>query len=388
MGRLIQTTMMKIVYLHEYIICTGGLERIFVDKMNYLADQSCHDIYLVTASQGNHPFSFPLSKRIKHIDLAINFHSQYQFPYPKRLWIRMKMNTLLQKHFQEVIDTINPDFIICTTAWRPDIACKIRGKAKKIIESHCAKAYTPIPHNRTMGFLKDMLNIYSAKKQFRIIEKYSDAVVTLTQADAQAWKKASKVYTIPNFTGLIVPESSTCEKHRAIAVGRLTYQKGFDRLVDAWKIINKRYPDWKLDIFGEGVYKEKLIEQVRNERLNNVVTIHSVTKDIVHEYLNSSIFILSSNYEGFALVLIEAMGCGVPCISFDCPHGPSDIIKNEEDGILVKNGDIDGLADAICHLMEDETMRKKFGKKAKENVCRFSPERVMSQWNHLFEEML
>lgn len=380
--------MMKIVYLHEYIICTGGLERIFVEKMNYLAEQSCKDIYLVTVSQGNHPFSFPLSKQIKHIDLAINFHSQYQFPYPKRLWVRIKMNFLFQKRFQEVIDNINPDFIICTTAWRPDIVCRIKGKAKKIIESHCARAYTAIPHNRTMGFLRDMLNIYSTQKHFRIIEKYGDAVVTLTHADAQAWEKASKVYTIPNFTKLIVPESSTCEMHRAIAVGRLTYQKGFDRLINAWKIVSKQYPDWKLDIFGEGVYKEELANQIKSNGLENIVTIHPVTKDILHEYLNSSIFILTSNYEGFALVLIEAMGCGIPCVSFDCPHGPSDIIKNKEDGILIKNGDINGLADAICYLMKDEIKRKEFGKKAKINVIRFSPKEVMSQWNHLFEEIL
>ena len=380
--------MMKIVYLHEYIICPGGLERIFVEKMNYLADRLHHDVYLVTSSQGNHPFSFPISKQVKHIDLAVPFHLPYRYPYPKRLWARIKTELLFKKRLQEVIDNISPDFIICTSAWRPDAACKVKGKAKKIIESHCAKAYTPIPHNRTMGLLKDMLNMFNAHKRFRIIEKHADVVVTLTHADAKAWEKAPKVCTIPNFTEFIQPQSSTCKVHRAIAVGRLTYQKGFDRLIDAWKIVNRQYPDWKLDIFGEGIYREALTSQISDNHLDNTITIHPPTPHIMQEYLNSSIFILSSNYEGFALVLIEAMACGVPCVSFDCPHGPSEIIKDKEDGFLIKNGDVKGLAAAICLLTKDEVKRKEFSKRAKENVLRFSAGTVMAQWNHLLEDML
>jgi len=121
--------------------------------------------------------------------------------------------------------------------------------------------------------------------------------------------------------------------------------------------------------------------------LEGIVTIHPFTSNILQEYSNSSIFALSSNYEGFGLVLIEAMGCGLPCVSFDCPNGPSEIIKHKEDGFLIKNGDIQGFAEALCHLITNEKTRKEFGKRARQNVMRYAPENVMPQWELLFNQL-
>lgn len=379
---------MRIVYIYDTIAIIGGIERIFVDKMNYLAEKSHHEVYLLTSSQGNHPVSFPLSKQVKHIDLAINFHSQYRYSYPKRFWLRIKMNSLFRRRVQETIDKIDPDFIISTTVWKPSVVCKLKGRAKKIIESHCARAYTPIPLTHTMGFVKDKLNEWAAYRQFKVIEKHCDAIVALTQADAKAWKKAIHVYTIPNFTNYILPRSSKCEFPRVIAVGRLVAQKGFDNLISAWKIVNKQFPEWKLDIFGEGIYRERLNKQIADNHLTTTITIHPFSRNILQEYVNSSILALSSNYEGFGLVLIEAMGCGLPCVSFDCPQGPSEIIKDKEDGFLIKSGDIEGFAKAICYLIENEEERKLFGSRARKNVKRYSPEMIMPQWEQLFNTLL
>lgn len=379
---------MKIVYLHEHLISVGGLERIFIQKMNYLAERLHYDVYLVTTSQGNHPFSFPLSKQVKHFDLDINFHLRYRYPYPKRLWIRLKLDSLFKTRAQEMMDRIDPDFIIGTTAWRPEVICRLKGRAKKIMESHCAKSYISMPDTRTTSFVKDKLNKYATRRRLRAAEKYSDAVITLTRTDAKAWEKARKVYVIPNFTEYMPPQSSTCEIPRAIAVGRLSYQKGFDRLVSIWSIVNKRFPDWKLDIYGEGICKEALKKQIGELHLDKIVTIHPFTKDILQEYLSSSLFVLSSNYEGFALVLLEAMACGLPCVSFDCPNGPADIIQNGETGLLVKNGDLEGFTNAICHLLADQEERKELGRKAKQEIMNYSPEKVMLQWDRLFKELL
>lgn len=379
---------MKIIYLYDSIARTGGVERIFVDKMNYLAKKLQNEVYLITSSQGNHPLSFPLSEKVKHIDLNIRFHEQYQHPYPMRILLHIKINNQFKKRLQEEVDRINPDFIICTAAWMPDVVCKLKGKVKKIIESHSAKYYTQIPDKFTMGFFRDRLNEYTSHKRFKIIEKHCNAVVTLTHDDAKAWSKAPKVYVIPNITESILSESSKCEVHRVIAVGRLTYQKGFDRLIDAWCIVHKNHPDWTLDIYGEGVRRDALQKQIEENHLKTTVTIHQFTKNINKEYLNSSIFALSSNYEGFGLVLIEAMGCGLPCISFNCPYGPSEIIKNNEDGLIIENGDIVGFANAICYLIENEKERKTFGKRARQNVVRFSSENIMPKWEKLFKEMM
>lgn len=236
-------------------------------------------------------------------------------------------------------------------------------------------------------FFKDIKDRYVSYQCFRDVKRYSDAIVTLTQGDAAMWGQHPNIHIIPNTTSIDIQTISSCEAPRVIAAGRLTWQKGFDRLVDAWNIVQKRHPDWILDIFGEGFYKDSLTRQIKDRKLEHSITIHPFTQNITQEYLNSSILALSSNYEGFGLVLIEAMSLGVPCVSFDCPFGPSEIIRNQEDGLLVKNGDIQGFANALCHLIEHEAERKAFGKRAKQNITRYSLRNIMPQWEILFHKL-
>lgn len=158
-------------------------------------------------------------------------------------------------------------------------------------------------------------------------------------------------------------------------------------LIPAWSIVAQRHPDWKLHIYGEGDLKEKFTKLIDELQLNNNCLLHHTVSNIADKYCMSSIFVLSSRYEGFGLVLEEAMSCGIPCVSFDCPHGPSDIIKDYEDGLLVEKENIKELADKICYLIENENVRIKMGHKARENVKRFLPENVMPQWKNLFESL-
>lgn len=126
------------------------------------------------------------------------------------------------------------------------------------------------------------------------------------------WGQHPNIHIIPNTTSIDIQTISSCEAPRVIAAGRLTWQKGFDRLINAWNIVQKRHPDWILDIFGEGFYKDSLTRQIKDRKLEHSITIHPFTQNITQEYLNSSITALSSNYEGFGLVLIEAMsGCSL-----------------------------------------------------------------------------
>lgn len=378
---------MKIIYIYDTMAVIGGVERIFIDKMNYLADKLHHEVYLLTSSQGNHPISFPLSPNVRHIDLEIRHHIQYQYRLPKRLWIKYKLKRLCSRRLKEVIEKIDPDILIGTTIYLSEEICRLKCRAKKIIESHGARNFTHLTDDFKMGFFKDRINEFNTRRRFRAIEKYSDAVVTLTQADAKSWEKAPKVYVIPNFTNFISLQSTLCKTTRVIAVGRLTYQKGFDRLIDAWSIVNRQHPDWKLDIFGEGIRQQALKKQIQKNGLKESITIHPFTPNIVNEYVNSSIFALSSNYEGFVLVLLEAMGCGLPCVAFDCPNGPAEAIKDKEDGFLIKNGDVKEFAKAICYLIENEAERKKFGERARLNMRRYAPENIMPLWEKLFKEL-
>lgn len=380
---------MKIIYILECVANIGGVERISVLKMNYLAEKLNHEVYLVTSSQGNHPIIFPLSPKVKHIDLNVRVHTQYQHSYPKRIWIANKLKHLYKKRLQQLVYDLNPDIIICMASWLyADIICDLKGKGKKVFESHCARSCTKTAEYVTSNIIKNSINNLIAWQRFRYIEKKSDAIVTLTKKDAISWKATSKMHIIPNLIEQIPQQSSTCSAHRVIAAGRLVYQKRFDRLIQVWEIVHKKHPEWRLDIYGEGKYKKQLENQIKVAHIEDVVTIYPFTNNIFQEYVTSSIFALSSNYEGFGLVLIEAMSCGIPCVSFDCPHGPSEIIKNKEDGLLIKNGDIKGFAKAICYLIENEKERKSFGSKAKENVKRYFPGIIIPQWERLFNELL
>lgn len=380
---------MKIVYVLDCLANIGGIERISILKMNYLAEKLNHEVFLVTSSQGNHPIIFPLSYKVKHIDLDIRFHTQYQYRYPQRIWIGYKLRHLFKQRLQQLVYELNPDIIVCpTTSLYSDIVCDLKGKGKKVFESHCAKSYTAIAEYVTTNTIKNSISNLIAQKRFHYIEKKCDAIVTLTTNDATAWWKTSKVHVIPNFIKEIPQKSSICDAQRVIAAGRLVYQKGFNRLIDAWTIVYKKHPDWILDIYGEGQYKEKLQNQIRAAHIESAVTIRPFTSNIFQEYANCSIYALSSNYEGYALVLTEAMSCGVPCVAFNCPYGPSDIIKDKEDGILVQNGNIENMADAICFLIENDKMRKEYGQRAKENIQRLLPENIMPKWEQLFKQLI
>lgn len=216
---------MKIVYVYDSIARIGGMERILTDKMNYLVEIYGHEVYLITSSQGNHPFSFPLSHKVEHIDLDTKFHLQYQHPLLEQLRVGWTLNHKFEQKLKKEIKLINPDIISGNTSFKADLICKLDCKAKKIIESHCAKIYTRIPANRKKSFFKDIKDRYVSYQCFRDVKRYSDAIVTLTQGDAAMWGQHPNIHIIPNTTSIDIQTISSCEAPRVIAAGRLTWQK-------------------------------------------------------------------------------------------------------------------------------------------------------------------
>lgn len=379
---------MKIVYLYTALTTIGGADRIIVQKANYLADVYKHDIYIITDSQNKRPFSFPLSRNVKHIDLDINFDKQYKYNLLIRYFVYKSLMIKYKKKLLLCLNKIKPQITISTLGRDMDFLTDLNDGSKKVAESHIARHYMRNLHlMEAKGGISKLIAQYWRKKQEKAIKKL-DALVVLTKADADHWKEIKQKFIIPNPITLEPNGYSTCTGNKIISVGRLTEQKGYDLLINAWKAIAFKHPDWIINIYGEGEFHDKLQQQICDSHLEKQIILCKPVTNISEKYIESSFYVMSSRFEGFGLVLTEAMCCGLPCISFDCPSGPSEIIKNKEDGLLVENGNINALADSICFMIENEEKRIQMGKKAKGNVMRYSTEHIMQQWNELFKGLI
>ena len=220
-------------------------------------------------------------------------------------------------------------------------------------------------------------------RQVRQLKRF----VVLSHEDAAEWTELDNVTVIYNPLPFFPQQQSDSTPKQVIAVGRYVPQKGFDRLISAWSIVSKQHPDWMLRIYGDGM-REQLQKQIAELEIASSCILEHSTPNIADKYCESSIFVLSSRYEGFGMVIIEAMACGVPPVSFTCPCGPRDIINDGVNGLLVENGDIEGLAEKICYLIENEEIRREMGLQARIDVERFRIEQIAGQWNFLFENII
>lgn len=208
-----------------------------------------------------------------------------------------------------------------------------------------------------------------------------NALVVLTDADKRDWSRFIKtnIFVIPNILTTYPDNITDYSKRskRILCVGRLDKQKGFDLMIKAWARIADKHKEWKVDIFGDGELKNTLNELIKNHRLKDRITIHPSTSHIYDEYMDSSIFAFSSRYEGFGLVLIEAMSCGIPCVSFDCPHGPSEIITHGKNGLLVPNGNIIEFANSLDWMMNNYEQRRSMSINARISSQKYHRDNIM-----------
>lgn len=368
----------------------AGMERILTAKINYLAGHTDHNLFLLTYEQSGYPLSFDLDKSVQHISLdnIIPLRKDYSL----LIWFKEYLNTRTRfsKSLKQNIEQINPDIIVCNVYSFPIIDLIIRISSykgiKTIIESHTKLSSTFISHkfgyNRLLYFLFKRWDKYILNRL-----KPTSYVVALTEQDAHDWKPYVKdIVVIPNFITIEPKHVKDYSVKRVISAGRYAYEKGYDMLLKAWAIVVKNHSDWQLHIFGDGD-KSPYIQISEDLDISNSVFMHSSTSDIAQEFSNSSIFVMTSRYEGFGLVLVEAMSCGLPCISFDCPYGPRNIIKDKQDGILVKNENIDKLIESLIIFMNNIEIRNNYGTNALKNTKRYSKDTIMKKWIDLFDNI-
>lgn len=370
---------MKIIYVIPEFSCMGGKGRVIANKVKYMVEKWNAEIILVTSDQStDEPLAYDLPDEVRVIHLNINYKKRFKRNIILNKLSQLKCVTNHRKQLQNLFATEKPDIVVSTFTREMTWLYKIKDGSKKVLEYHFNKdTLKEAPRKHWLLWLKYWQKIYAIK--------HYDAFVVLSQEDKKDWGDIKNMHVIPNSLTFYPKNQSDLSQKRILAVGRLVPQKGFDRLIDIWAKIENILPEWKLTIIGSGEDLKKLEERIILNHLKRIEILPE-TKDIQQEYLSSSIYVMTSHYEGFPMVLHEAMSCGLPVISYACKCGPRDIINNGEDGFLIEDGNQKEFIDYLLQLMQNDTLRLRMGKNARLNIVRFSEEKVMEQWKLLFEK--
>lgn len=368
----------------------AGIERILTCKMNYIASQTSHEVSLMTYEQQGHPIPFPLDRTISHLPLDIMMPQRSEMTLVQWLKAYVNARRRFRYQFMSLLKKNHPDIVISTVYSYQVLDIVIntcyRQGIKTIMESHTQGETTTLSYK--FKYNKCLFRFFSLwDKHIMRSLKHCNSVVTLTKHDISFWQKyTNRTEVIPNMLTIIPKKVIDYEVKRVISAGRYMSEKGFDMLLEAWHLLPKDFHDWHLYIFGNGNRSayQKIVDKYMME---GYVHLMPATDDIAEEFSKSSLYVMSSRYEGFGLVLAEAMSCGLPCISFDSPYGPREIIKDKEDGLLAKYKNIEDLAQKMVLLMSDAELRRKMGECAIKNIARYEPQTIMNQWINLFETL-
>ena len=376
----------KIVYCTPALYMAGGVERVLTLKANYFAEHFGYDITIILTEGKDKPLFYPLSDKVKVINLDIGFEELWTCSFLKKVLIYLKKQHRFRKALTQELMRLRPDMTISLLRREINFITSIEDGSKKIGELHVNRANYRNFESAESNVIKNLFSKFWMKNLVQHLRRL-DGFVTLTKEDLLQWPELKNVVVIPDPLAFYPTSKSPLESKRVIAVGRYAYQKGFDLLLRAWEKVEKQTSDWELVIFGQGDRSpyDSLIDELHIDRQR--CHLNGPTENIISEYLNSSVFVFSSRFEGFGMVLVEAMACGLPVVSFDCPCGPKDIVASGVDGILVENGNIDKLSEAVVSLIQDEKKLRRMACNAIDNVQRFNIEQVAQRWKSLFESV-
>lgn len=376
----------KIVYLTPALYMAGGVERVLTLKANYFADRFGYDVTIVLTEGRGKPYFYPLSERVKVVNLDIRFEELWTCSFARKVIVYLQKQRQFRRQLSRVLMQLRPDITVSLLRREINFLCDIEDGSRKIGELHVNRAnYRNFEATET-----NLLKRLFAKLWMRSLVgklRRLDRFVVLTREDRQAWPELSNVTVMPDPLSFVPTRRSQLAEKRVIAVGRYVYQKGFDLLLQAWARVGQDHPDWQLAIYGDG--DRTPYEQLRAELGIDEARcqLNGPTTDIQSAYVQSSLFVFSSRFEGFGMVLVEAMACGLPVVSFDCPCGPKDIISHEQDGLLVPHGDVEALAAALNRVMGDERLRRSLAANALEKAKVYEIGPIAGQWKQLFNEL-
>lgn len=376
---------MYLIYLTHSTYNPGGMERVLLNKVAWLVREKHWQVTVVTTDQKGRALFYPFPKEVKMIDLGINYSDDNSLGTLRKVKGYLGRRRIHRRRLTELLMREKADIVVSLFPSESSFLPDIKDGSHKVLELHFCKFFR-LQYGR--HGLMGMIDRWRTKMDERLVRRF-DRFVVLSSEDAGYWGALPNIQVIPNAARHLGAGYSDGTCKRVIAVGRLDYQKGFDRLLEAWDIVQRdgKHQDWHLDIYGQGEWKEMLQQMIVSRGLDDTATLHEPTTQIGDEYVRSGMLVMSSHYEGFPMVMIEAMACGLPVVSFDFKCGPRDIIDENVNGILVHEGDISGLARAMMKLMDNDSLRLRLASNARRITEIYSEENVMGQWVSLFEEL-
>lgn len=377
----------KIVYCTPALYSAGGVERIVSVKASFFADVLGYDVTIIVTEGSGKSFFFPLSEKVKVINLGLNFEELWCVPFYKKVFLYLKKQRRFKKLLSDALTRIKPDFTISVLRREINFINSIKDGSFKIGELHVNRAnYRNFKVRDNNLFLRVFSYLWMSRliKHLRQLDKF----VVLTEIAKSDWPELDNIEVIPDPLPYQADAQSPLSAKRIISIGRYVYEKGNDLLLEAWSKVEKQKTDWSLDIYGMGnrePYESQLVKLgIDQQRCH----LHGILKDVHHEYLSSSLFVLPSRFEGFGMVLVEAMASGLPVIAFDCENGPRSIISDGINGFLISPFNVDQLSEKILLLMDDIDLRKRIGLNAYNESKKYDLDHMGLQWKRLFDSLI
>lgn len=380
---------MKIVYCLNSIRHLGGIEMITIIKANALADVIGNEVYLAVTDNHSGAEIASVSSKVRVVDLDINYYEddwKSKWYVLKGIFVKRRIH---KERLKKVLDEIHPDVVVSVGLSEKYMLPSICGRdvdCVSIREVHSIKNYRRL---HALSFFDKVSAWWADMYDYNYQIKKYDQVVVLTHEDYELnWNCNPRISVIPNPVTFRNDVSSYLNSKKIISIGRLTLPKNFSSLIRVFRYVVNKHPDWFLEIYGEGPQRRELQGLIENSNLTNNVYLKGYTSQVKEKMLEASLFVMSSKFEGFGLVLIEAMQRGLPCVSYACPCGPKDIITDGKDGFLVPLNDEKTMAEKICFLIEHPDVRAEMGKAALLKAEKYSIDKIVPMWMDLFNRLL
>lgn len=346
---------MKIFFIINSLIQRSGIERVACILANLCVSKLGSEASIFSRDTDKFNVAYHLDDSVNVIKLSGSY-----FDFYNQLNLQIKNE--------------KPDYILVHNMGRLSLLCsmlKLNQGCKLISLEHVAFDVRPL-----------WVKLFS-----KILYKKISQVITLTKKDMIPYLKfhhhISQINNISPFDVNFINDSYSVQRKKIVSVGRLTYQKNFKSLLHAWNIIFKDYPDWSLEIYGIGEEESKLIDFINNHNLERV-SLKGQTSDVKSVYESAGVYVMSSRFEGLPMVLIEAQSFGLPIVSYDCPHGPAEIIDHNNNGYLVENQNFVKLAESLKILISSDSLRLEFSKNARKHALVYSSAEVLLEWKKVF----